>query len=116
MIYLRKKTSKDYTVVDFLNIFYLLDYFLLLMRKKSIHPYVRAHVVALHDAGLNQVQISKHLKVSRCIVQNAIKKCKQQGRFDVLKHTGCLKSFLFLRFPIYKDWSKGILALMRAKL
>ncbi|CAF2153798.1 unnamed protein product [Rotaria magnacalcarata] len=38
------------------------------MGKKSIDPYVRAQVVALHDAGLNQ-------------------KYKQLGRFDDLKHT-----------------------------
>ena len=44
------------------------------MGKKSIHLYVRAQVVALHDTGLNQVQISKQLKISRCCVQSAIKK------------------------------------------
>ena len=57
------------------------------MRKKSIHPYVWAQVVALHDAALNQIQISKQLKVSRCCVENSITKYKQLGRFDDLKHT-----------------------------
>ena len=50
------------------------------MGKKSIHPYVRAQLVALHDDGLNQVQVSKQLKVSRCCVQNVIKKDKQLGQ------------------------------------
>ena len=43
--------------------------------------------MVLHNAVLNQVQISKQLKASRCYVQNAIKKYKQQRRFDVLKYT-----------------------------
>ena len=43
--------------------------------------------MVLHDAALNQVQISKQLKLSRCCVQNGIKKDKQLGRFDDLKHT-----------------------------
>ncbi|CAF2092095.1 unnamed protein product [Rotaria magnacalcarata] len=58
------------------------------MGKESIDPYVRAQVVVLHDAGLNWVEISIQLKVSRCCVQNAIKKYKQLSRFDDLKHTG----------------------------
>ena len=59
----------------------------LLMGKKSIHSYVRAQVVTLHDAVFNWVQISKELKLSRCCVQNVIKKYEQLGRFDDLKHT-----------------------------
>ena len=51
----------------------------------SIHPYVRT---ILHDAGLNQLQISKQPKVSRYWVQNAIKKYKQLNRFDNLKRSG----------------------------
>ena len=57
------------------------------MGKKSIHSYVRAQVVALHDATLNQLQISERLKVSWCCIQTAINKYKQFGRFDDLKHT-----------------------------
>ena len=45
-------------------------------------------MVVLHDAGLNQLQMSKQFKVSRCCVQNVIKKHKQLDRFDDLKHTG----------------------------
>ena len=44
--------------------------------------------MALHDVVLNQVQISKQLKVSRCCVESPIKKYKQLGRFGGLKHTG----------------------------
>jgi transposase len=58
------------------------------MGKKSIHPTVRAQVVALDGAGLNQVEISNQLKISRCCVQNAIKKYKKLRRYDDLKHTG----------------------------
>ena len=58
------------------------------MGKKPVHPNIRAHVAALHDAGLNQVQISKQLKASRCCVQNAIKKYKKLRRFNDLQHTG----------------------------
>ena len=57
------------------------------MGKKFIRPYVRAQTVVLHNAVLNQVQISKQLKVSRCYAQNAIKKYKQLRLFDVLKYT-----------------------------
>ena len=49
------------------------------MGKKSIHPYVWGQMVALHDPGLNQAQISKQLNVSRCCVQSVIKKDKQLG-------------------------------------
>ena len=58
------------------------------MGKKRVHPNIRDQAAVLHDAGLNQVQISKQLKVSRCCVQNAIKKYKKLRRFDDLRHTG----------------------------
>ena len=61
------------------------------MGKKPVHPNIQAHAAALHDADLNQVQISKQLKVSRCCVQSAIKKYKKLRRFDDLQHTGCSK-------------------------
>ena len=72
-IYLRKKLLK----IILLSIFYLSDYFLNFLWEKFIHPFVRAQVVTLHNAALNQVQISKQLKISRCCVQNAIKKYTQ---------------------------------------
>jgi transposase len=58
------------------------------MGKKPVDSIVRAQVVALSDAGLSQVQISKQLKVSRHCVQNAIKKYKETGKYDDLKRTG----------------------------
>ena len=58
------------------------------MGKKSVHPNILVQAVALHDVGLNQVQISKQLKVFRCCVQNAIKKYKKLCWFDDLQHTG----------------------------
>ena len=57
------------------------------MGKTAVSPFVRAQVVALFDAGFNQVQISKQLKVSRCCVQNAIKKFRDQGIYNDLKRS-----------------------------
>ena len=45
------------------------------MGKKPVHPNIQAQAAALHDAGLNQVQILKQLKVSRCCV---ITKCYKE--------------------------------------
>ncbi|CAF3398923.1 unnamed protein product [Rotaria socialis] len=86
------------------------------MGKKSIDPYVRAQVVALHDAGLNQVDISKQLIVSRCCVQNAIKKYKQLGRFDDLKHTGRPKKLSGREIRHLKRLFKGDSRLSASKI
>ena len=48
------------------------------MRKKIVSSFVRAEVVALHDAGFNQVQISERLNIFRCCVQNVINKYKHR--------------------------------------
>ena len=64
------------------------------MGKKPVESFVRAQVVALYDAGFNQVHISKHLKISWHRVQNAIKKYKETGNYDDLKRIGCLKKIL----------------------
>ncbi|CAF4617904.1 unnamed protein product [Rotaria socialis] len=40
------------------------------MGKKPIDTFIRAQAVALHGADLNQVEISKQLKVSRCCQTN----------------------------------------------
>lgn len=58
------------------------------MGKKPVDSFVRAQVVALSAAGLNQVQISKQLNISRHCVQNAIKKYKETGNYNDLKRTG----------------------------
>ena len=74
-------------------------------------------MVVLHDAALNQVQISKQLNVSRCCVQNAINKDKQLGRFDNLKHTRHPKKLSGREIRHLKRLVKGrILVLVRAKL
>ena len=64
------------------------------MGKKPVDQLVRAQVVALHDAGFNQVQISKQLKISGCCVQNAIKKYKELDRYDDRKRSGRPKKIL----------------------
>ena len=58
------------------------------MGRKRSDPYIRAQAVALYNAGYNQVDISKQLTVSRCCVQNAIKKYKKFGRYDDSKRSG----------------------------
>ena len=84
--------------------------------RKSIHLYVRVHVVTSHDAALSQFQISKQLRVSRCCVQNTIKKYKQLGRFDDFKYTERPQKLSGLEIRHLKRLVKGILALVRAKL
>ena len=64
------------------------------MRKKPSDTFIRAQAVALHQVGLNEVEISKQLKVSRCCIQNAIKKFKTLGQYDDLKRSGCPKKIL----------------------
>ena len=86
------------------------------MGKKTIYPYVRAQMVALHYAGLNQVQISKQLKVSRCCVQNAIKKYKQLGQFDDLKHIGHPKKLSGREIRHLKRLVKGDSRLSESKI
>ena len=39
-------------------------------------------MVALHDAGFNQVQISKQLNISRCCLQSVINKYIRLGTYD----------------------------------
>ena len=58
------------------------------MGKKPSDPFIRAQAVALDQAGMNQVQISKQLKVSRCCVQNAIKKFKTAHHYNDSKRSG----------------------------
>ena len=86
------------------------------MGKKFIHPYVRARVVALHNVALNQVQISKQLNVSRSCVENVIKKDKQVGRFDDLKHTGRPKKLSAREIRHLKRLAKGNSRLSASKI
>ena len=58
------------------------------MGKKPVSSFVRAQVVALRDAGFNQVQISKQLNISHCFVQNTINKYKHLSAYDLSKCSG----------------------------
>ncbi|CAF2016844.1 unnamed protein product [Rotaria magnacalcarata] len=58
------------------------------MGKKPVDSIVRAQAVALSDAGLNQVEISRQLHISRHCVQNAIKKYKETGQYNDFPRTG----------------------------
>ena len=57
------------------------------MGKKSVSSFVRAQMIALHDAGFNQLQNSKQLNISHCCVQNAIKKYKHLGIYNDLRRS-----------------------------
>ena len=59
------------------------------MGKKLVDSIVRAQAVALSDAGLSQVQISRQLDISRHCVQNPIKKYNETGQYNDLLQTGC---------------------------
>ena len=54
---------------------------------------MRAQVVALHDARIDQVQIAKRLNISRCCIQNAINKYKHRGIHGGSKRSGRAKKF-----------------------
>ncbi|CAF1597481.1 unnamed protein product [Adineta ricciae] len=58
------------------------------MGRKPIDPFARAQIVALHNAGFKQVDISTHLGKSRCCVQNAIRKFKNHGHYNDMKRSG----------------------------
>ena len=52
------------------------------MGEKPVSSFVRAQVVALHDAAFNQVQISKQLNIFRYCVQNAINRYKRLDTYN----------------------------------
>ncbi|CAF1019607.1 unnamed protein product, partial [Didymodactylos carnosus] len=87
-----------------------------LMGKKPIDPVIRAQAVALHGAGLNQVQISKQLKISRSCVQNTIKKYEELFRYNDLKHTGRPKKLSDREVRHLKKLVKGDSRLSAAKI
>ena len=61
------------------------------MGKRAVSSFVRPHIVALHDAEFNQVQISKQLHNSRYCVQNAINQYEHLGTYEDLKPSGRTK-------------------------
>ena len=61
------------------------------MGKKPVDSIVPAQAVALSDSGLNQVQISRQLNISRHSVQNAVKRYKPARQYNDFPRTGRLK-------------------------
>ena len=61
------------------------------MGEKAFFSFVRAQLVVLHDAGFDQVQISKQFNVFRCCIQNTINKYKHLGTYEDSKRSGCPK-------------------------
>ena len=70
------------------------------MGKKPVDSIVRAQAVALSDAGLNQVEISSQLNISRHCVQNAIKKNKKTGQYNDFPRPGRPKKIQIVAFDI----------------
>ena len=77
------------------------------MGKKAQAPLVRAQAVALHDAGLSQVRIAEQLKVSRCFVQNAIKKFDRRHHHNDAKRSGRPKKITGRNVRTLKRLVKG---------
>ena len=57
------------------------------MGKKPVNSIVQAQAVALSDSGLNQVQISRQLNISKHCVQNAVKKYKETRQYNDFPRT-----------------------------
>ena len=70
------------------------------MGKRPVDSIVRAQAVALSDAGLNQVEISRQLNISRHCVQNAIKKYKETGQYNDFSRRDRPKKFQIVAFDI----------------
>ena len=70
------------------------------MGKKPVDSIVRGQAVALSDNGLNQVQISRQLNISRHCVQNAVKKYKETRQYNDFPRTDCPKKFQIVAFDI----------------
>ena len=85
------------------------------MGEKAVSSFVRAQVVALHDARFNQVHISKQLNISRCCVQNVINKYKRLGIYDNSKRSGRPKELDALSFRHLKRLIKGDACLSATK-
>ena len=86
------------------------------MGEKLVSSFVRAQVAALHDAGFNQIQISKQLNISRCCVQNTINKSKRLGTYDDSKRSGRPKKLDAWGFRHLKRLVKGDARLSATKI
>ena len=86
------------------------------MRKILVDSIVRAQAVVLFDSGLNQVQISRQLNISRHCVQNTVKKYKETRQYNVFSRTGRPKRFQIVAFDIWSDWSRMMDVLARLKI
>ena len=58
------------------------------MDKKPVDSIVLAQAAALSDSGLNQVQISRQLNISRHCVQNTVEKYKKTRQYNDFPRTG----------------------------
>ena len=86
------------------------------MDKSPADSIVRAQAVALSDAGLSQIQISRQLKISRHCVQDAIKKYNETGQYTDLQRTGCLRKIQNRDIRHLEQLSRGNGCLNAAKI
>ena len=84
--------------------------------RKAVSQFVRVQMVALNDAGFNQVQVSKQLKIARCCVENAIKELNDQGVRDDMKRSERPRKVYVCDFPHLKRLVKGNMHLTVAKI
>ena len=84
--------------------------------KKQFLRFLRVQVVALHDVGYNQVQISKQLNISRYCVQNAINKYEHLGTYDESKRSGRPRKLDERSFQHLKRLVKGSARLSATKI
>ena len=87
------------------------------MGKKPVHSIVRAQAVVLSDSGLNQIQISKQLNISRHCVQNAVKEYKETRQYHDFPRTDRPKNKIqIVVFDIGSDWPRMMDIFSAAKM
>ena len=87
------------------------------MGRKTVSSFGgEAQVVASHDAGFNQVQVSKQLNISRCCVQNTINKEKYLGTHESSKRSERPKKLDERDFRHLKRLVKGNAPLSTTKI
>ena len=96
-----------FSLFDFVRFWFLTQFLKYLWVKKPVPSFVRAQMRAVHDAAFNQAPISKQLNISRCCVQNVIKKYTRLGAYDHAKRSERPKELDTRGFRHLKRLAKG---------
>ena len=81
--------------------------YIVIYREKAVSSFVRVQVVALHDVGFNQVQISKQLNSFLCRIQNAVNNYEHLGTCEDSKRSARPKKLDGQDFWHFKRLVKG---------